>query len=156
MLFACLAFGATTAHAADPRITPVVTAIEASAPAVVSIETEVTVQSPFLFGATRKATSDGSGVIIDARGLVLTNAHVVSGAITITAHGVGGQEWKAHVVGLDADLDLAVLQLEGASGLSPITLGTSQDLRLGEPAIAIGNPYGLGLTDHPRLRGGPR
>ena len=135
-----------TALAAGPRETPVVQAIEASAPAVVSIATELPVQSPFLFTRGGTATSDGSGVIIDARGLVLTNAHVVSGAMSITAHDAQGRDWPAHVVGLDADLDLAVLQLEGAHGLSPITLGTSGDLLLGEPAIAIGNPYGLGLT----------
>jgi S1-C subfamily serine protease len=124
ILFACLAFGATTAHPADPRLTPVLTTCEASTPAVVSIESEVPVQSPFFFGATRRATSDGSGVIIDARGRVLTIAHVLSHAITITAHGVGGQEWKAHVVGLDADLDRSVLQLKGANGLSPETRTT--------------------------------
>ncbi len=147
MFAALLVLIGPQALAGDPRVTSVVEAVRRSAPAVVSIQTEQPVSSPFLFTrVSGSATSDGSGVIIDPRGLVLTNAHVVSGAIAITAHDAEGQEWPAQIVGLDADLDLAVLRLEGASDLSAITVGTSADLMLGEPVIAIGNPYGLGLT----------
>jgi serine protease Do len=147
MFMTLMALGTAPALAVDERITPIVLAVRLSAPSVVSIETEQPISSPFAFAwPTGTATSDGSGVIIDDRGLVLTNAHVVSGAVSIIAHDAQGRDWPAHIVGLDADLDLAVLQLEGATGLVPIRLGTSHDLMLGETVIAIGNPYGLGLT----------
>ncbi len=135
------------AHAADRR-TPVVQAVETAAPAVVAIETEVTVANPFpLWGPAHfETTAQGSGVVIDATGIVLTNAHVVQGANEITVHLSDGTQYKAQVVGLEADLDLAVLRLEDAQGLPTISLGGSDEVMLGETVIAIGNPYGLGQT----------
>lgn len=133
--------------AGDPRVTPTVEAVRLSAPSVVSIASEHLVSSPFRSARPLgSASSAGSGVIIDPRGLVLTNAHVVAGAVAITAKDADGREWSARVVGMDEDLDLAVLRLDGASGLVAISLGSSDDLFLGEPVVAIGNPYGLGLT----------
>jgi S1-C subfamily serine protease len=139
----------------DPaqRRTPVVEAVARSAPAVVSITTEVPNQSPFRnFYNLPNATSEGSGVVIDSEGVLLTNAHVIDGAVTIKATFMAGalgteeQSFNAQVLGLDKDLDLAVLKLEGAVGLPTVPLGTSSDLLLGEPVIAIGNPFGLGIT----------
>ncbi len=128
----------------DPlRRTPVVLAVEAATPAVVAIEVEVAQANPF---GSRVAASQGSGVIIRADGVVLTNAHVVEGAREIRANLADGTRYPAEVLALDADLDLAVLQLQGAKGLPTIELADSDELLLGETAIAVGNPLGLGMT----------
>jgi serine protease Do len=130
------------------RSNPVVEAVARAAPAVVSISCEVPTQSPFhvFYGGQSTSTSAGSGAVIRADGVVLTNAHVVNGATRITATLPDDTSYEASVVGLDTDLDLAVLQLEGATGLPTIPLGSSGDLMLGEAVIAIGNPFGLGHT----------
>ncbi|MCB9777587.1 MAG: trypsin-like peptidase domain-containing protein [Alphaproteobacteria bacterium] len=135
--------------ASDPvRRTPVVVAVEKVAPAVVSITTEVPNDDPFsrFRGAPTTLASEGSGVVIEADGLVLTNAHVVTRASRITATFADGRDYEADVLGLDEDLDLAVLQLRDADQLAVVEIGTSSDLMLGEPVIAIGNPFGLGHT----------
>jgi serine protease Do len=134
--------------AADRR-TPVVEAVQAATPSVVALEVEIPTQSPFTFfggGGVQLASSQGSGVVIDPRGVVLTNAHVVQGATRIRAHTLDKRSFEATPIALDTELDLAVLQLEDASGLQAITVADSDALLLGETVIAIGNPYGLGLT----------
>ncbi len=133
---------------ASSRSNPVVEAVALASPAVVSISCEVPTQSPFAFFYSGQSTSSsaGSGAVIRADGVVLTNAHVVNSATRIMATLPDEASYEASVVGLDADLDLAVLQLEGASGLPTIPLGSSSDLLLGETVIAIGNPFGLGHT----------
>ncbi len=137
--------GASTDDAAAEaaRHTPLVSAVERVAPTVVSITTETPVQSWF---GTQRASSEGSGVVIDPSGVVLTNAHVVAQAQTIQASFADGSAYEATVLGLDQDLDLAVLRLQGAPALTAVTIGSSAGLLLGEPVIAIGNPYGLGHT----------
>lgn len=142
-----LLLSAADAHPeGDPRRTPVVEAVQRATPAVVTIQAEVPSASPFLrFGAERRA-SEGSGVLIGADGVVLTNAHVVDGAVRVVALLSDGRRFVGEVRATEPDLDLAVVQLEGASDLPTIPMGDSRDLMLGEPAIAIGNPFGLGLT----------
>lgn len=140
-------FAALSVVYATERRTPVVIAVEKTAPAVVSIETEVTVINPIPFWGpdTYTTGAQGSGVIIDDSGVILTNAHVVSGAETITVHLASGEEHPAELVGMEPDLDLAVLRIDAAE-LPEIDLGSSAGLMLGESVIAIGNPYGLGQT----------
>jgi S1-C subfamily serine protease len=136
----------SVASAAERR-TPIVEAVEKATPSVVALEVDVPTQSPFsVFGGTTMASSQGSGVVIDAEGVVLTNAHVIQGATRIRAHTIGGEVYDARPIALDTNLDLAVLKLEDAKGLVAIEIADSDDLMLGETAIAIGNPYGLGLT----------
>lgn len=135
----------SVSSAADRR-TPVVEAVERATPSVVALEVDVPHQSPFFFGGPSLAQSQGSGVIIDDDGIVLTNAHVVAGATSIRAHTIDGRSFDAHPIALEEELDLAVLRLEDASGLVPIAMADSDDILLGETTIAIGNPYGLGLT----------
>ena len=136
----------TFAALAADRRTPIVEAVEKATPSVVALEVEVPAQSPFLFGGPTTAESQGSGVILDASGIVLTNAHVVQGATRIRAHTLDGRVFEAQPVAVETNLDLAVLRLDDAKGLVEIELGDSDDLLLGETTIAIGNPYGLGLT----------
>ena len=144
------------AHAADPflRRTATVAAVQKVGPAVVNITTEqtVTVRNPFFdffFEPSmrqRTAQSLGSGVVIDAQGRVLTNEHVVRGADTITVTLADGRELSAKIVGADANNDIAVLQLEEAKDVPWIAPGTSSALFVGEPVIAIGNPFGFSNT----------
>jgi serine protease Do len=94
-----------------------------------------------------RARSLGSGVIVSAQGVVLTNNHVVQNAQEIRVRLFDGRELGAKVVGSDAKSDLAVIQLKGdTSGLQPLPLGGSGKLRLGEVVLAIGNPFGVGQT----------
>ncbi len=115
-----------------------------AADSVVEINTE-TVSSSF-YGGQRVSQSAGSGVILSADGYIVTNNHVVAGADSITVRTRDGKSYAAKLVGTDPDTDLAVLKIE-ASGLTPAVLGSSDDLVVGETAVAIGNPLGeLGGT----------
>jgi len=93
------------------------------------------------------SSSTGSGVIIDTDGHIVTNHHVIAGAQQIQVTLSDGQIINASIVGSDSSTDLAVIQLdEVPEGLTPATLGTSDDLVVGEPVVAIGNPLGLSST----------
>jgi Do/DeqQ family serine protease len=88
----------------------------------------------------------GSGVIIDKRGYVLTNHHVVKGADGVIVRLSSKQEYRGRIVGNDVMTDLAVIRFEPDIDLAVATLGDSDTLRVGEWAIAIGNPFGLDQT----------
>jgi periplasmic serine protease, Do/DeqQ family len=139
-------------------------------PAVVSIQTETTVKVQnfggffgddffdqfFNFGAPRqqrpkeserKQQGQGSGVIINSSGQILTNNHVIEGADQINVVLSDKREFKAKIVGTDKQTDIAVLQIEGEIKDLPVaSLGNSDALRVGEWVIAIGNPFGLSQT----------
>lgn len=135
--------------------------VSQTSPAVVKISTRVNTGSsgnPFLddpffrqfFGLPdrqREQEGLGSGFIMSADGYVLTNEHVVGGAdeITVTVTGFD-QELPAKVVGADYDLDLALLKLDAGKDLPFLPLGSSDQIRVGNWVIAIGNPYGLDHT----------
>ncbi|MBV9949503.1 MAG: trypsin-like peptidase domain-containing protein, partial [Myxococcales bacterium] len=96
---------------------------------------------------TMKQQALGSGFIIDAEGHVVTNAHVIDDANTVKVKLADDREYRAKVVGKDTRLDVAVLQLENAPQDLPVaSLGSSEDLRVGDYVVAIGNPFGLGNT----------
>jgi len=95
----------------------------------------------------------GTGMLVTSSGEVLTNNHVISGAVRITATDIGnGRTYTAHVVGYDTTKDVAVIQLEGASGLSTVSFGDSNTVRVGQSVITIGNAGGVGGT--PSAAGG--
>jgi S1-C subfamily serine protease len=95
----------------------------------------------------------GTGIVLSADGLVLTNNHVVAGATSISVTDVGnGQTYPATVVGYDRSEDIAVLRLSGASGLKVEPLGDSSTVHTGDPVVAIGNAGGTGGT--PSVVGG--
>ncbi len=90
-------------------------------------------------------TSLGSGVIVSPQGYVLTNNHVIAGADIIKILLQDGRSSRASVVGVDKDTDLAVLRIE-LDNLPSISIGSTSNLRVGDVALAIGNPYGVGQT----------
>ncbi|MFE3901154.1 S1C family serine protease [Streptomyces sp. NPDC059153] len=87
--------------------------------------------------------STGSGVVITSDGEVVTNNHVISGASSIKVTLSTGRTYNAKVVGTDADKDLALIKLQGASGLKTATLGDSSAVAVGDQVVAIGSPEGL-------------
>src|SRR5207247_5142158 len=88
----------------------------------------------------------GSGVIIDKRGYVLTNFHVVKGADGVTIRLADKQQFRGRIVGSDPKTDLAVIKFDAPPDVRVAALGNSDSLRVGEWAIAIGNPFGLDQT----------
>ena len=94
----------------------------------------------------RKATALGSGFIIDKKGIVVTNNHVIQGAEDIFVSVNGSKEYKAKVIGKDPYMDLAVLQIESDEEFIPVSFGDSDKARVGDWVIAIGNPFGFGGT----------
>ncbi|MEU5215179.1 trypsin-like peptidase domain-containing protein [Streptomyces sp. NPDC020807] len=93
--------------------------------------------------SSNSGKSTGSGVIITSDGEIVTNNHVISGASEITVQLSDGKKYRAEVVGTDADKDLALIKLQGASGLKAATLGDSSKVKVGEEVVAIGSPEGL-------------
>ncbi|MCH1940650.1 S1C family serine protease [Holdemania massiliensis] len=111
---------------------------------VVEIKTEKVTNSSFLQQYVQ--TGAGSGVIISEDGYLITNNHVIDGASTIQVRTSDGTTYDAVLVGTDSKTDVAVLKIN-ASGLTPVTFGDSDNLNVGETAVAIGNPLGeLGGT----------
>ncbi|MCP5071517.1 MAG: PDZ domain-containing protein [bacterium] len=165
ILGALTLFLAWPAGAEDPflRRTATVGAVEKVGPAVVNITTEQIARrrrSPFRgdpffdrffrdFSEPRlrqRAQSLGSGVVIDDARHVLTNEHVVARADVIRVTLADGREFEAKLVGADPNNDLAVLQLLTEDDIPWVDPGSSGDLMVGEPVIAIGNPFGLSNT----------
>lgn len=122
--------------------------VEKLKPSVVSITSTVTADERSGFGyafegGTRTVQSAGSGVVLSADGEVLTNAHVVAQARSISVALADGRTFPAKVLGADPSEDLALLKLDGASGLTPAELGSSATLRVGDDVVAIGNALDL-------------
>lgn len=114
---------------------------ERVAPAVVNITTQV-LRSNFFWGAVPEEGS-GSGFLWDEAGHIVTNNHVVEGAESIEVSFGGDVNLTATVVGTDPINDLAVIKVDAVpEGVQPVTLGASADLRVGQTAIVIGNPFG--------------
>lgn len=121
----------------------IVRVAQQSRPSVVNISVRAQVATPFgLF----PQEGQGSGVIVRSDGLILTNFHVVQAAQEITATLVSGRTLKGRVLGFDRFSDLAVVKVDSAQPLPAIEFGSSNALQVGQMAIAIGNPFGLGST----------
>jgi S1-C subfamily serine protease len=121
------------------------------APGVVFITSQIVQQqqstSPFDFPQQQQGQATGSGFVINRNGTILTNAHVIQGAAKITVQLGDHKVVDAKVVGKDPNTDLALLKIptDGVS-LTPLALGDSKNIQVGDPTIAIGNPFGLDRT----------
>ena len=107
---------------------------------VVSINTTST-SGTNIFGQAVETASAGSGFIYSPDGYIVTNYHVVKGATSVKVTLYNGETYDATVIGGDSDYDVAVIKID-AAGLSPVTLGNSQDVNVGDTVLAIGNPLG--------------
>jgi serine protease Do len=163
-----MSYGASAASSDSLRRSPVVEAVEKVGPAVVNISTEKIIReraNPFYnFGMdplfdeffrdyfetypTReyKQESLGSGVIIDKRGYILTNEHVILKASKIKVILADGREFDGKLIGSDSKSDIAVVSIQAKGEMPVVTMGDSTDLMIGETVIAIGNPFGLSHT----------
>jgi len=150
------------------RRTAVVGVVERLSPSVVNISTDIYESRPAnpFFGMPRDPLFDeffnrffgapgerrfqrqslGSGLLVDKKGHILTNHHVILRASEIHVTLVSGKEYEAELVGSDPGSDLAVLKIVPEEDLQPAGLGVSSDLMIGETVIAIGNPFGLSHT----------
>ncbi|MGL5757543.1 Do family serine endopeptidase [Plesiomonas sp.] len=157
---ALAALPAAISGQAVPSLAPM---LEKVLPAVVGISVEGTQvqrqrlpeEFKFFFGpdfpteqsSERPFRGLGSGVIIDAgKGYVITNNHVINGADKISVQLKDGREFKAKLLGADKQSDIALLQLENPKDLTAIKVANSDGLRVGDFAVAVGNPFGLGQT----------
>jgi S1-C subfamily serine protease len=121
------------------------------APGVVFVRSQIVqrTQSPFDFGLPQEQQGEatGSGFVVDQAGTILTNAHVVNGATKVTVQFQNKESVDAKVLGKDESTDLALLKVDPTGlRLTPLTLGSSKGVQVGDPAIAIGNPFGLERT----------
>src|SRR4051794_228157 len=121
------------------------------APGVAFIRAQVVQQSDSPldpFGQTeQRGEATGSGFVIDKTGDILTNAHVVDGAVKVTVQFSDDKTVDAKIVGRDTSTDLALLKVDpDGLDLAPLKLGSAKDVQVGDPAIAIGNPFGLSRT----------
>lgn len=123
--------------------TAVIRVVDRIRPAVVNIDTVAQVQT--FFGVFPQQGA-GSGVIVNPDGLILTNNHVVEGAQQIKVTLLSGKTLSGKIVGRDPFSDLAVIKVETSERLPAATLGRSSTLRVGQMAVAVGNPFGLGHT----------
>ncbi len=121
----------------------VIEVVDKVVPSVVSVTTVNLARDQFY--RVIPVAGQGSGVILNTDGFIVTNAHVVENARDVQVSLHKGRSHKAVVVGVTRVRDLAILKID-ATGLSPIELGDSDSLKVGQFAIAIGNPLGLGIT----------
>jgi putative serine protease PepD len=111
------------------------------------VEITVTSDASSPFGGEQRQQAQGSGFVYDADGHIVTNEHVVDGASSVSVRFWNGATYDAEVVGTDASTDLAVLKVDAPSSLlSPLTLGDSGSLEVGDGVVAIGSPFGLEET----------
>ncbi|HWP64625.1 MAG TPA: DegQ family serine endoprotease [Candidatus Limnocylindria bacterium] len=162
-------FGSSTTETAPPPTVTLPdfrTLVERVSPAVVNISTKSAPTGPSFggpgdpfseffgpferfFGPPHRPyrqRSLGSGFVIDEEGFILTNNHVVENADEILVKLSNGKELKAKVVGRDAKTDLALIEIDGGNGLKTVPMGNSDELKVGDWVLAIGNPFGLDNT----------
>jgi serine protease Do len=150
-LAACGLAGGSQAEAVSRR-TPVVEAVQKVQPSVVSISSEKKAASssrwPFTNEESQRprVSGMGTGVILDSRGYILTNQHVVDKVQGILVHMSDGSNHPARVIQQDEAMDLAMLKIDAGHALPTIALGSSADLMVGEEVITIGNAYGYENT----------
>ncbi len=143
VLYTCFGPAGLWALTEDEKNT--ISVYKRAAPGVVNI-TSTVLERDFFFGIVPREGA-GSGAIIDSRGYILTNNHVIKEARRIEVTLSDGSKWPGKLVGADPENDLAVIKIEAPAGrLTPLPLGSSKDLQVGQKVMAIGNPFGLGET----------
>ena len=156
LILVSLALGAPNrgegAGASGLRKTPVVMAVQKAQASVVNISSEKKANSTSRWplsneeSARPRVNGMGSGVIVDARGYILTNQHVVDKVQAIDVHLYDGSSHLARVIQQDKELDLALIKIDAGHPVQAVAIGTSSDLMVGETVITIGNAFGYEST----------
>ena len=137
-------------QAGDARDTPLVRAVQLSRKSVVNIHTErmsaEEKDSKFFSSKSRKVTGMGTGLVIDERGYIVTNYHVIQDVDVITVTMEGGSSYEGHPVSYDRKHDLAIIRITATEQLTVMNIGTSSDLMLAETVYAVGNAFGYEHT----------
>jgi len=141
---------ATAVRAGSQRETPIVLAVRRARPSVVNISSEKTISGRSTWdGAlseSQRVNGMGSGVILDERGYIITNAHVVDDVRTLRVRLADGSSHDATKIAMDRPTDLALIKIDAKKPLPVIPMGSSSDLMIGETVIAVGNAYGYSDT----------
>lgn len=132
----------TSGGTGSSRRTALVRAVERARQSMVNIHSEKRARDKGLLGTSEKRNGMGSGTIIDERGYIVTNSHVVSEVDSLSVTLGDGSRFKARVVDQDLKHDLAIIKIETIKPVSVMPIGTSCDLMLAEDVVAIGNPFG--------------
>ncbi|MBA3312623.1 MAG: trypsin-like peptidase domain-containing protein [Planctomycetaceae bacterium] len=137
------------ADASDPRETPLVQAVKKAKASVVNIHSvKTSYDEASVFGSKqgRKVNGMGTGIVVDGRGYIVTNNHVVAGVESLRCSLVDGSSYDATTVAVDPEHDLAIIKVEPTRDLTVMPLGTSSDIMLGETVVAVGNAFGYEHT----------
>ncbi len=137
---------ACTHAVTEIRRSPIVRAVHDAGPAVVNIQGQKSLKGAGSKGGTRQVNGMGTGVVVDPRGYILTNHHVVDGVRQINVTLKTGQTYVAKIISRDRETDLAIIRIRAPRSLPIIKFGTSQDLMTGETVIAVGNAFGYENT----------
>jgi serine protease Do len=140
----------SSSFASELRMTPLVRAVQEARPSIVNIHGEKIVGGEYVPGSTvdprRRVNGMGTGVVIDERGYIITNHHVVDGVRKILVTTAEEETYVAQLVSHDPKTDLAVIKIEPLRPLPVIRIGTSADLMPGETVVAVGNAFGYEHT----------
>lgn len=138
------------ARSNDPRITPLVLAVQACQESVVNINTEKNgvkdTESRFFTPKVHRISGMGTGIVVDERGYIVTNYHVIHEVDEITVTLRNGETLKARAVSFDRKKDMAIIHVNASSPLTVMDMGTSSDVRLAEQVFAVGNAFGYEHT----------
>lgn len=137
------------ASASEARETPLVVAVKRAKASVVNIHSQKTTYGEsalFSSNKGRKVNGMGTGIVIDPRGYIVTNHHVVHGVDSLKVTLFDGSTYQAQIVSFDRKHDLAIIKIDATRDLTVMPHGTSSDLMLGETVIAVGNAYGYEHT----------
>ena len=146
VLLVCCVATAQTAAGSELRKTPIVEAVQRVRASVVNIRGEKTVGQAAAGEPGHRVNGMGTGVIIDSRGYILTNHHVVENVHDIIVTTAESKRYTARLIARDSETDLAVIKIDAQDVLPEIPIGTSNDLMPGETVIALGNAYGYEHT----------
>jgi len=143
--------GTPSTNSNNPRVTPAVEVAKKAKDAVVNIHSERTINNaadPFhaLAPSQNRINGMGTGIVIDPRGYIVTNFHVVEDVNSIKIILGDGSSYTGRVIARDHDHDIAILKIDCPRPLATVPLGTAMDLMVGEPVIAIGNAFGYQHT----------
>jgi S1-C subfamily serine protease len=139
--------GGTSSEMATEPMSQTSSSVDQEEQLLIDLYEQISPSVVYIAVTTRFGDGTGTGFVLDQEGHIVTNNHVVEGAERIAVNLVDGTTAEAELVGADADSDLAVIRVDlPADGLRPVELGDSTSLRVGQRAIAIGNPFGLEQT----------